>query len=1103
MSFFKTILAAAVCSLLPASLFAAAGPDGTEWNNPQNLSFGKERPRAWFFSFKNAKEALGVLPDKSSHFLSLDGQWRFHWAKDPSSRPADFWKPGFDDSAWDYIAVPSSWNVAGIQKDGSLKYGKPIYVNTGVIFQHKVEPGDWKGGVMREPAPHWTTYTDRNEVGSYRRTFSVPKSWNGRRVYLNFDGVDSFFYLWVNGEYLGFSKNSRARASFDITDQLRKGENTLAVEVYRNSDGSFLEAQDMFRLPGIFRSVYLCSEPQLRIRDLRVWSDLSGDFSSGTLRIEADVQNHNKAAKKGNYIDYSLYINELYSDECSLLQGAAARSERLDLAGGEEKTALAALELKAPRLWSAESPWRYTLVAQLKDRGGRVLETVSSIAGFTRVEIKDTPASEDEYGKKGRYFYVNGKPIKIKGVNRHETHPTVGHAITREMMEQDLMLMKRANMNFVRNSHYTDDPYWYYLCDKYGLYMEDEANVESHEYFYGEASLSHPKEWEAAHVDRVMAMAHANLNHPCIIIWSLGNEAGPGHNFKAAYDALKAFDPSVPVQYERNNDIVDMGSTMYPGVDWLRSVATGHAGVKYPFHLIEYAHSMGNAMGNLQDYWDAIESSNFVFGGAIWDWVDQGIYYYTPEGKRFIAYGGDFGDFPNDGQFVMNGLLFSDKSPKPQYYEAKKVYQDFDIKAGNYADGLFIIRNKRFFTPSGELELKWAVRKEGRKVKEGSMTLPSIGPREWASVSLPEEPARLHEGLEGSVELELCLTAGLPWAKAGYEIAKEQFVSPGALSAWIGATGPWPKASSEAGKTTLDGNGFKVVFDDSTGTIFSLEYAGKRVISGGNGPKLHPFRAFVNNDVWAVGQWFENGLHNLRHTVTDRSVSRSERGAVIQYTVVSQAPWGSTLEGGWQSGRNRLTDHKDKPFGEDDLKFTTVQTWRVQSDGSIHFDAFIRSNKASLPLPRIGYEMVLDGSFQNFSYYGRGPLCNYSDRKTSQFLAVWDSSVEKEYVDYQKPQEMGNHEDVRWCLLSDGKGAQLRIAAKDKPFAASVSRYSDIELTLAGHPHQLPAQTGKVYLHIDKQMTGLGGASCGPVPLDKDIARGGPQHFAFVITRPE
>ena len=441
-------------------------PDGNEWESPERIALNKEQPRAAFCSFADKETARKVLPENSDYYVSLNGKWKFNWVPEPGKRPKNFYMADYDVTGWDDIPVPSNWNIYGIGKDGTQKYGTPVYVNQPVIFQHEVAVDDWRGGVMRTPPANWTTYKCRNEVGSYRREFFIPADWKGREVFINFDGVDSFFYLWINGHYVGFSKNSRNTASFNISQYLVKGKNIVAAEVYRSSDGSFLEAQDMFRLPGIFRTVSLTSVPKVHVRDLVVTPDLNASFDEGILSVWACIRNLEKKEIRNYSIVYSLYANKLYSDENVLVAEDAAMAGTGHVANGGTASCKVTLKYKNPMLWSAEKPYRYTLVGELKDMKGRTVETVSTYIGFRKVEIKDTPASDDEFGLAGRYFYINGKTVKLKGVNRHETNPVSGHAITRGQMEKEIMLMKCANINHVRNSHYPDDPYWYYLCDK-------------------------------------------------------------------------------------------------------------------------------------------------------------------------------------------------------------------------------------------------------------------------------------------------------------------------------------------------------------------------------------------------------------------------------------------------------------------------------------------------------------------------------------------------------------------------------------------------------------------------------------------------------------
>lgn len=1082
-------------------------PTGNEWESPQAIALNKEKPKAWFFSFANKESARKVLPEHSEYWKSLNGSWKFNWVKHPDERPVSFFEPDYDVSEWDIIDVPSNWNVYGIQKDGSLKYGVPIYVNQPVIFQHKVEVDDWRGGVMRTPPTNWTTYEHRNEVGSYRRDFDIPQDWDGQEVFISFDGVDSFFYLWINGHYVGFSKNSRNSANFNITKYLQKGTNSVAAEVYRNSDGSFLEAQDMFRLPGIFRTVALFSKPKTHIRDMQVFPDLDANYNDGTVTVKADVRNFDKKTAKGYKLVYSLYENELYSD-ANTETGVTATTNVGDIKSNEELNVVTAtLKIDAPKKWSAERPHRYTLVAELKDRRNRTVETVSTHMGFAKVEIKDTDAEDDEFGLAGRYFYVNGETVKLKGVNRHETNPEVGHAITREMMEKEVVVMKKANINHVRNAHYPDDPYWYYLADKYGFYLEDEANIESHQYYYGKESLSHPVEWKDAHVARVLEMVYANINHPSIVIWSLGNEAGPGKNFVHAYDELKKVDPTRPVQYERNNAIVDMGSNQYPSIAWVNGAVRGEYNIKYPFHISEYAHSMGNACGNLVDYWNAIESTNFFCGAAIWDWVDQSIYNYDKTtGERYHAYGGDFGDTPNDGQFVLNGIVFGDLEPKPQYYEVKKVYQHIGTEAIDLAEGVFEVFNKYYFKDLKDYQIKWFVYENGSETQHGEITDFNADARQRTRITLPIDYSKISDKTETFVKIQYLLNNNEPWAEKGYVQAEEQFLLKDAANlptiAEVNANTNASKLVLEKeldGKRVVKGDNFELTFDTKVGTIFNLKYGNNTVIADGNGPVLNALRAFTNNDNWFYSQWYENGLHNLKHTAISSTFIPGENGTIVaSFTVESQAPNAAKILGGTSSGKNEIEELTDRPFGEADFKFTTNQIWTIYKDGSVELQSSITSNKDGLVLPRLGYVMKVPAEYENFSYYGRGPIDNYNDRKSGQFIELHHNKVKDEFVNFPKPQDMGNHEEVRWAALTNNNNeGALFIANEDMSVAAL--QYSATDLTLTPHPYQLP-KAGDTYLHLDAAVTGLGGNSCGQGgPLDHDRVKAVNHDFGFII----
>ena len=1080
----------------------AAAPTGNEWQAPGELGYNKLPARALFSSFSSVDEARKVLPEYAKDYLSLDGEWRFHFSKNPDERPKDFFTRGYDDSRWDRLQVPVSWNMAGIQKDGTLKYGVPIYVNQWVIFKYNIEPGDWKKGVMREPPKNYTTYEYRNEVGSFRRSFDIPATWDGKEVYLNFDGVDSFFYLWINGRYVGFSKNSRNTARFDISPYINKGKNEIAVEVYRSSDGSFLEAQDMFRLPGIFRNVSVTATPKVHVADVKAIPSYAD--GKGTVNLNTTLQNLTAKTAKDLHIRWSLYKNRLFADDNELVATFEDAKAKTTCNSKGQAAIRQTLTVDNVAAWTAEAPNVYVVVGELM-QGKKVLETISFQTGFRTVEIKDTPASQDEFGLAGRYYYINGKPVKLKGVNRHDTNPLTGKVISREQMEHEIMLMKRANINHIRTSHYPNDPYFYYLCNKYGIYLESEGNIESHEYFYGKASLSHVPEFQAAHVDRVMTMAHQLVNNPSIVIWSLGNEAGPGHNFVVAYDSLKAYDASRPVQYERNNDIVDMGSNQYPSIAWTRDAVKGRMGIKYPFHISEYAHSMGNAVGNLVDYWEAMESTNFFMGGAIWDWIDQSMYNYTKEGKRYLAYGGDFGDTPNDGQFVMNGIIFGDETPKPQYYEVKKVYQYIGTTWKDAKTATLDVFNKNYYTDDlSGYAMSYVLTADGVAVKKGELDLGSVPARTHKAITITGLNEGLNPNKEYLLHIVYRLKEDMPWAKAGYIQAEEQLpVQVAAARPAITTAGKVNMSAVKDNKIVLSGKTFTTTFDLTKGTIYNLQYDGKTIIPDGCGPELNAFRAWVNNDNWAYEGWYANGLNNLQHKCTSYTTHANANGSVsVVCNVESQAPYSYRLEGG-NANWKKLIENKEKPFGKDDFRFTTQVVYTIFPDGSIESESAITSNKPNLTLAKLGYTVRLPKALRLLNYYGRGTVDNYPDRKTGQMIGIYEQQdVEDEFVAFPKPQDTGNHQDTRWLSLA-GNGGQDALygalfVAKDK-MSFSALPWSDNTIAMANHPHELP-QSDYTYLHLDMAITGLGGNSCGQGgPLQRDRVMATPHTFGYMI----
>ena len=654
----------------------------------------------------------------------------------------------------------------------------------------------------------------------------------------------------------------------------------------------------------------------------------------------------------------------------------------------------------------------------------------------------------------------------------------------------------------MRLSHYSNDPYWYYLADKYGLYLEDEANVESHEYYYGKESLSHPQEWKAAHVARVMEAVRAHVNHPSIVIWSLGNEAGPGQNFVAAYNAIKAFDTSRPVQYERNNDIVDMGSNQYPSVAWVQQVAKGKSNVKYPYHISEYAHSMGNSLGNLVDYWEAMECTNYFCGAAIWDWVDQAIDTYTKDGTKYMGYGGDHGDWPNDGMFCMNGIMLPDLTPKPQYFEVKKVYQNVgvtlkDVKEVNGNKVVsFKIFNKNYFEPitTDTYDIVAYVVWEGNKEEEIPIRLhEDILPRKETYCVCP-----LNRDGEGEffLNVEFRLKKDMPWANKGYvQMSEQLLLANNPINYNEGYVRGTTQLKEENGKTVVSGKDFSVAFDNQSGSLCDMQYKGRTILK--NSPlQLSAFRAPVDNDNWARNQWFQQGLYDLQHKVVGKPiVEQAEDGVVyIIYNVISQARGkGGVKYREGKAGQPYESVADISSLGETEegvVSFTTTLAYSIYPDGMVDLASSIVTSNPDLALPRLGYEVKLPSQYDQYTYYGRGPLNNYNDRKTGSFVGLYRSTVQDQFVNFPKPQSMGNREDVRWCALTDKNGDGLVFASELGTISTSALPWSALQMTLAQHPHELPESDG-TYLHLDCKVNGLGGNSCGQGgPLKPDRVLG-------------
>lgn len=1059
------MLAGGIAMTALFSAAASAGepaPTGLEWEQEQNLSLNKESARATFMSFSDLNSALKILPENSQWWRSLDGQWKFNWAPDPSKRPVDFYKPGFDVSAWNEILVPSSWQTQG--------YGVPLYCNQPYPFRR-----EWPH-VMLEPPKDYTAYTQRNPVGSYRRDFSMPQNWDGREVYIQFDGIDSFFYLWINGKYIGFSKDSRDPAAFDITHYLKPGQNTVAVEVYRHSDAAYLECQDMFRLSGIFRTVSLYALPKVHVRDYFAQTEPVGAMD-GDWKIVVDAELANRFENSMDAGDYTLSMRLYDAENKEVIplrpadQYAGITQKNCPMKGQTHyKTGMLATYSK-PKLWSAEEPNLYTLVLELKDSAGKTVEYVSSQLGFRKVEIKDS------------YFYVNGQRIKLKGVNRHESCPTTGHAITREIQFKDIQLLKQANINHVRNAHYPQDAYFYFLCNKYGIYLQDEANIESHGYYYGKESLSHPLEWLDAHVSRIMNMVERNKNQPSVIMWSLGNEAGPGRNFAIAERTVKARDFTRPTHYERNNDIVDFGSNQYPSVDWVKYMAENKNFPK-PYYISEYAHNMNNALGNFADYWEAIESSDRIIGGAIWDWVDQGLYKKLSNGKTIIAYGGDFGDIPNSGQFVMNGTIFSDRAVKPGYYEVKHVHQY--IKVTTADDGKLEIFNKNYFTDLSGYDLFWEITANGKMIQEGTLALPNVAPRAKAIVNNPGANLIPEPRKEYFLKLSFRQKEANDWAPKGFEVAYDQiFLKSGEIPLFVG---------NQANLTVENSNGIRWVKGQNFVAGFSNE-SGALVKYAVNGINLlqkeivvNAFRCPSSNEGGNGSQWVSQGLREMGQQVI--SMKNDDKPDCVTINV-SAAAMGKQTEHLKDFGGNNTQIEKKAAASELNTHFIVNSVWKVYADGTVTCQSVILPRGNPMELPRIGYEFEMPKAFDRVSYFGRGPFENYSDRKTGAAIAFYQTNTAEMFTPYSRPNDCGNREEVRYFTLTDANGFGLSLSTLDTPFAFSALPYSSTDLVLAMHPVDLvsPSETGKNVVVISAATRGLGGASCGPGPIARDILK--------------
>jgi len=998
-------------SMAFASSFAQQKP---EWNDPSVVQVNKENPHATLFPFENKALALAVDRTKSSNFLLLNGEWFFHYSDNPAQRPAEFYKQDFDVSGWDKIAVPSNWELKG--------YGIPIYVNTTYEFAPNPSPPD--------------VPTEHNPVGSYKRSFTLPENFEGKEIFIHLGAVKSAFYIWINGQKVGYSQDSKTPAEFNLTSYLQPGENSIALEVYRWSDGAWLECQDFWRISGIERDVYLFATPKVHVFDFFCKAGLENYYTDGTFDLDLTVNNYSRT--KGSYSVAVSLFNKAGDEIPVLNQSSEIRFK-------EEKSLPLkfSAKLKNPRKWSAETPELYTLLIELKDQKGQILEAITTKTGFRSSEIKN-----------GLYLF-NGKAIKIKGVNRHEHDEFNGHVVSEDMMLRDVQLMKQNNINTVRTSHYPNDPRWYELCDQYGLYVIDEANIEAHGMGYEpNRTLGNNPLFKLSHLDRTQRMLERDKNHPCVIMWSLGNESGDGVNFDATYDFIKSRDLSRPVHYERaeGGRNTDLECPMYPPISTL---------VKYaerirtkPLIMCEYAHAMGNSTGNFQDYWDVIESNDQLQGGSIWDWVDQGIAKYTPDGRKYWAYGGDYGpaDIPSDGTFCLNGLVFPDRTPYPKLTEVKKVYQNIAFKSVGFAMDKVEIMNKYDFINLSNFTIYWEIEGEGKVIQDGMILNPEIAPGTSKILNLDVKPFTPKPGLEYFINFTAFVDHNQPLIPAGHIFAMEQFPFPGGdVNADKKTEDRGDKVVTES-KTVLTIQAGKTVFEFSKtdGFLHSMFVDGKKINSGALLPNF--WRGPTEND-------FGNNMHE-RLAVWKNAA----KNAVLR-------------DFSYQMDENKFFV-VDVDYWLPDVEASLYINYEVNGAGEMRVGMYMEPAGKDFPgMPRFGMSIALTPAFENLEWFGRGPHENYNDRNTSAFVGHFSSTVTDQYVPYIAPQENGYKTDTRWLFLKDANNSGLMFQAVEL-VSFSALHYSVEDLTRpkrdGSHATDL-VKRDEVFLNIDLAQMGVGG----------------------------
>lgn len=1010
------------------------------WENPQIFQENKLPAHTNFMRYASIEKALNNDFKTSVFYKNLNGHWKFNWVIKPVDRPLDFYKTDFEDSKWAKIPVPSNWELEG--------YGTPIYTNINYPFP-------------KNPPfiPH-----EYNPVGSYRMTFAIPEKWNKLPVFIHFGAVRSAMYIWVNGQKVGYSQGSKLPAEFELTSFLKEGENTLAVEVYRWSDGSYLEDQDFWRLSGIEREVYLFAKNPITFEDFSV-ETTPLDNNAGYALVNVFLQNHTEKSLNNHTVSLHVYEgNKLKFDKVHKLN--------LSIDYDYSKPIPLPQVIQNIKHWTAETPNLYTLLLYLKNEKGELIEATSCKIGFRKVEIE-----------KG-IFKINDQIVKLKGVNHHDHDCVKGHIVDKELLLKDLRLMKAANINAIRCSHYPKAPFFYELCDELGFYVIDEANIEAHgmgavnQHEIDEAThISYLPEWEAAILDRIQRMYERDKNYPCIITWSLGNEAGNGGNFHTAYNWLKAKDKHRPVQYEQAlfQANTDIEAPMYMRIDAMQKYVASNP--QKSLILCEYAHAMGNSVGNLQEYWDLIEQHDILGGGFIWDWVDQGLLTKDENGVEYFAYGGDFGAFyqQHDQNFCANGILRSNRMPHPAYFEVQKVYQNIQFRALNLEKGQFIIENKYDFIDLSGFEISWQLLKDGLFYRENVLPILNIKAHQKEIVTLDLSDIKNIES-EFVVQFFATTLKEQPLLAKGTILAKEEFLLKKTITPTLLKTTNSILTIKQS-PTTLSiwGDDFIITFNTDTGNISSYQYKGQPLIVHSNMPNF--WRAVTDNDFGnempkRLAVWKTASQNRVLKSVTQSSKGGDNLSDLI-VTFAYELP---------------------------DIDGQVLVQYHVYANGTIEVKIKMLKIGNDLPeLPRLGTQLVLNKNLNQVEYYGRGPHENYEDRKTSAFLGTYKTMVADMLTQYIRPQENGNRCAVRWATFQNDKGIGLKIIGSPIfNFSAHHQSLEDFDSGLVKqqtHTNDLKKRP-YVFLNIDYKHTGVGGDdSWGAKPLDKYLLL--PKLYAF------